>query len=199
MDVGFRRRRPSDCFQGPVTFLTRSPGPDVGKSGSRAVHAVHGPTCPPQRGTTPCGIRSRTSSRRPDPSPRSGSPSLRAAGSTGLSSPRPPASARAGWPALRYLRINGLSCRFGFGIPGPSCAAEVRCSGAGRSGRRSRRGRPGVRGRRAVAVHEARDAVAVAEHLGGQGAGDDVDVGKAAQLALQHVVGAQRCCRTRSA
>src|SRR5207342_3950748 len=43
----------------------------------------------------------------------------------------------------------------------------------------------------AVLVDQAGDLAAVAEHFGGLAADDDVDVGQAAQLALQHFVGAQ--------
>ena len=45
--------------------------------------------------------------------------------------------------------------------------------------------------RGAVLVGEAGDPGAVAEHLGGEGAGDDGDVGQAVELALEDVVGAQ--------
>ena len=55
-----------------------------------------------------------------------------------------------------------------------------------RSTVRALAGRRGPRRRRPVTL------LAVAEHLGGQRADDDVDVGQAAQLALQHLVGAQR-------
>jgi hypothetical protein len=43
----------------------------------------------------------------------------------------------------------------------------------------------------AVLVVDAGDLLAVAAHFGGQRAGDDGDVGQAAELGLQHGVGAQ--------
>jgi hypothetical protein len=57
---------------------------------------------------------------------------------------------------------------------------------------KTRRGRACGLAGGAVGVAQAGHLLAVADHLGGEGADDDVDVGQAAQLALQHLVGAQR-------
>ena len=51
---------------------------------------------------------------------------------------------------------------------------------------------------RAVGVDEPGHPLAVAHHLGGECAHDDVDVGQAPQLALEHLVGPQARRRTRA-
>ena len=43
----------------------------------------------------------------------------------------------------------------------------------------------------AILVAQARDLLAIAQHFGGQGAGDDLNVRQAVQLALQHGIGTQ--------